>query len=60
MSKVVARDVDYAGPRPPMKSGLNPTGKQLALHQDPRFYQLGKGGFWHRTRYAVSRITPNT
>jgi hypothetical protein len=27
-----------------------------ALHQDPRFYQLGKGGFWHRTAYAVSRI----
>jgi hypothetical protein len=27
-----------------------------ALHQDPRFYQLGKGGFWHRTGYAVSRI----
>jgi hypothetical protein len=26
------------------------------LHQDPRFYQLGKGGFWHRTGYAVSRI----
>lgn len=27
-----------------------------ALHQDPRFYQLGKGGFWHRTGYAISRI----
>jgi hypothetical protein len=26
------------------------------LHQDPRYYQLGKGGFWHRTGYAVSRI----
>jgi len=26
------------------------------LRQDPRFYQLGKGGFWHRTRYAVGRI----
>jgi hypothetical protein len=26
------------------------------LHQDPRFYQLGKGGFWHRTGYAMSRI----
>jgi hypothetical protein len=26
-----------------------------ALHQDPRFFQLGKGGFWHRTAYAVSR-----
>jgi hypothetical protein len=27
-----------------------------ALHQDPRFYQLGGTGFWHRTGYAVSRI----
>src|SRR5260370_17661242 len=26
------------------------------LRQDPRFLQLGKGGFWHRTGYAVSRI----
>jgi hypothetical protein len=26
------------------------------LHQDPRFYQLGKGGFWHRTFYSMSRI----
>src|SRR5580658_3765738 len=26
------------------------------LHQDPRFYQLDKGGFWHRTGYAMSRI----
>jgi len=26
------------------------------LRQDPRFYQLGKGTFWHRTGYAVSRI----
>jgi hypothetical protein len=26
------------------------------LHQDPRYYQLGKGGFWHRNCYAVSRI----
>jgi len=26
------------------------------LRQDPRFFQLGKGGFWHRTGYAVSRI----
>jgi hypothetical protein len=24
--------------------------------QDPRFYRLGKGGFWHRTGYAISRI----
>jgi hypothetical protein len=26
------------------------------LSQDPRYYQLGKGGFWHRTGYAISRI----
>jgi hypothetical protein len=26
------------------------------LHQDPRFFQSGKGGFWHRAGYAVSRI----
>jgi len=27
-----------------------------ALHQDPRYYEMGKGGFWHRTSYAVSRL----
>lgn len=26
------------------------------LHQDPRYFQSGKGGFWHRTGYAISRI----
>jgi hypothetical protein len=26
------------------------------LHQDPRFFQSGKGGFLHRTGYAMSRI----
>jgi hypothetical protein len=26
------------------------------LNQDPRYYQLGEGGFWRRTGYAVSRI----
>jgi len=26
------------------------------FHQDPRFFELGKGGFWHRTFYAMSRI----
>ena len=25
------------------------------FRQDPRFYQLGKGGFWHRAFYAMSR-----
>jgi hypothetical protein len=26
------------------------------LHQDPRYYQLGRGGFWRRTMHAVSRV----
>ena len=26
------------------------------LHQDPRYYQLGKGSFVHRTAYAVERM----
>jgi hypothetical protein len=26
------------------------------FHQDPRFFQSGKGGFWRRTGYAVTRI----
>lgn len=26
------------------------------LHQDPRYFQKGKGGFFNRTGYAVSRI----
>ncbi|MBV9574186.1 MAG: hypothetical protein JOY93_09040, partial [Acidobacteriales bacterium] len=25
------------------------------FRQDPRYYQLGKGGFWHRAGYSVSR-----
>ena len=27
-----------------------------ALHQDPRYYQLGHGGFWRRTEHAVGRV----
>jgi hypothetical protein len=27
-----------------------------ALHTDPRYYQLGTGGFMHRTGYALSRL----
>jgi hypothetical protein len=27
-----------------------------ALHTDPRYYQLGTGGFVHRTGYALSRL----
>jgi hypothetical protein len=26
------------------------------LHEDPRFFRLGSGGFWHRTYYAASRV----
>ncbi|HYL61393.1 MAG TPA: hypothetical protein VE077_02150 [Candidatus Methylomirabilis sp.] len=26
------------------------------FRQDPRFFQNGKGSFWHRTGYAVSRV----
>jgi hypothetical protein len=26
------------------------------LHQDPRYFQLGKGSFWRRSSYAASRI----
>jgi hypothetical protein len=26
------------------------------LHQDPRYFQLGTGGKWHRVLYSVSRI----
>jgi hypothetical protein len=26
------------------------------LHQDPRYFQLGHGTFWHRTGYAISRM----
>jgi hypothetical protein len=27
----------------------------IALHQDPRYFVRGKGGFWKRTGYALSR-----
>jgi hypothetical protein len=26
------------------------------LKEDPRYYQMGKGGFFHRTGYSISRI----
>ena len=26
------------------------------LHQDPRFYQMGRGGFFHRAWYAGTRV----
>jgi hypothetical protein len=26
------------------------------LRQDPRYYQLGTGGIWHRTGYSLSRL----
>jgi hypothetical protein len=28
----------------------------VALHQDPRFYQMGTGGFLHRAWYAGTRV----
>ena len=27
----------------------------VALRQDPRYFTKGKGGFWKRTGYAISR-----
>jgi hypothetical protein len=27
----------------------------ILLHEDPRYFRLGTGGFWHRTGYALSR-----
>jgi len=35
-----------------MTSAVLPT----LLRQDPRFFQSGNGGFWHRTGYAMSRV----
>jgi len=26
------------------------------LHEDPRYFQSGKGGFWHRAAYAATRM----
>jgi len=34
-----------------MTEGLLP----VALHQDPRYFVKGRGGFWKRTGYAISR-----
>ena len=34
-----------------MTEGLLP----IALHQDPRYFVKGTGGFWKRTGYAISR-----
>ena len=34
-----------------MTEGLFP----IALHQDPRYFVKGTGGFWKRTGYAISR-----
>ena len=28
----------------------------IALHQDPRYFRLGQGSFWHRVEYASSRV----
>ncbi len=37
---------------PMMTTGLFPT----LFHQDPRYFQLGKGGFKHRFNYALVRL----
>jgi hypothetical protein len=34
-----------------MTEGLFP----IVLHQDPRYFVKGTGGFWRRTGYAISR-----
>lgn len=26
------------------------------FHEDPRYFRLGRGGFWHRVGYAVTRV----
>ena len=40
-----------------LTAGLFVTGVYPSLfHQDPRYYRLGDGGFYHRTGYAVTRI----
>ncbi len=28
----------------------------VILHEDPRYFRMGKGSKWHRTGYAISRI----
>lgn len=32
----------------------------VLLHEDPRYFELGKGGFWHRFDHALARtfVTP--
>jgi hypothetical protein len=35
-----------------MAEGLFPT----MLKQDPRFFRLGRGGFWHRLGYSSTRV----
>ena len=30
------------------------------LHQDPRYYQLGHGGFLKRAGHAIGRVVPNS
>jgi len=28
----------------------------ILLHEDPRYFRLGQGTFWHRMGYATSRV----
>jgi len=30
--------------------------RQQMLHQDPRYFQLGHGSFFQRTKHAVGRV----
>jgi hypothetical protein len=35
-----------------MSTGVFPT----LLHEDPRYFRKGSGGFWHRSGYAIQRL----
>ncbi|MCX5796413.1 MAG: hypothetical protein NTY77_13050 [Elusimicrobia bacterium] len=39
-----------------MSNMLSEAAFPILLHQDPRFFRLGRGGFWHRLGYAASRV----
>jgi hypothetical protein len=66
----VDRDADYwgSGPSGYWKRYVASLGDQTVsnymtegvfpslLHEDPRYFRLGRGGFWHRTGYAISRV----
>ncbi len=39
-----------------MSNMMSETAFPILLHQDPRYFRLGRGGFWHRAGYAASRL----